>query len=333
MIPRPRLASVFVALLMLGNTGCLIFERQTMVIAFPKNGNEVRALFLYEGIRVGDDKPQDLENAKRQLGALANDNQLFYAGHWMMPIQLENIVAKAPESDRAKATRLFLKAHFKTHGEAFYLDKAGRLCLVQSVTIADAPKMLSEINGMISSDVNAMTTQVLAGAQKPDPLMDEETIKLLHKASSQRNFDWIKAEPGRISATIPVSPAAAANFKRQMFHLKDIAALRKQVEAGAAPMDEKKNDVRDLLQAVDFVATFLSDVPFSVDHRSAHVALALGVGDGQPIRIPGPFDEKVQRIGSQDEAIRAFARTLKVPFKEGATAEGVIEGFLKSVEK
>ena len=116
--------------------------------------------------------------------------------------------------------------------------------------------------------------------------MDEDTLKLLNKASSAKSYDWLKLEPGRFSLTVPMSPATAANVKRQLFMLKDIEAMRKQVEGAAVPEGAKKYDVRDSLMLLELVATFFSEVPFSVDHRHDHVTLAFGVGAGQPIRIP-----------------------------------------------
>jgi hypothetical protein len=328
----PRLAAVAVALLMLGNTGCLVFERQTLVFAFPKGGKEVRALFLYEGMRVGGDKPNDLASAHKQLGALAANDHFLYGGHFMIPIEIEKIDPKDTDSDQAKMFRLFLKANLKVRGEGFYLNKEGRLCFAQTVTITDAPRMLTELNAIISSEINTMTAQVLAGAQRRSEWMDDDTVKLLHKASSEKSYDWLKIEPGRISFTMPMSPAVAANLKRDLFRVKDIQALRKQVEGTVPPNSGKRFDVRDSLLALELVATFFSEVPFSVDHRHDRVILAVGVGDGQPIRIPAPFDESVPKKGAQDEELIKFARTLKVPFKEGMTAESAVADFLKAVK-
>jgi hypothetical protein len=41
----------------------------------------------------------------------------------------------------------------------------------------------------------------------------------------------------------------------------------------------------------------------------------------------------VAEKGAQDEELTKFARTLKVPFREGVTAEDVIAEFLRSAEK
>jgi hypothetical protein len=248
----------------------------------------------------------------------------------MIPIALEKIEPKENESEQQRAFRLFLKANLKVRGEGFYLNKEGRLCFVQSVTVLDAPRMLSEANAIISSEINKMTTQVLAGTQRPAEWMDDDTVKLLHKASSEKSYEWLKIEPGRISFTMPMSPAGAANVKRDLFRVKDIQALRKQVEG--LPHPGRQFDVRDSLLALELVATFFSEVPFSVDQRHDRVVLAVGVGDGQPIRIPAPFDESVPKKGAQDEELIKFARTLKVPFKEGMTAEGAVADFLKAVK-
>ena len=39
-----------VVALAFGLTGCLDFERQTIVLAFPPDSKEVRCLLLYEGL-------------------------------------------------------------------------------------------------------------------------------------------------------------------------------------------------------------------------------------------------------------------------------------------
>ena len=158
-----RLAGVTVALLLLANTGCVVYERQTLVFAFPKGSKEVRALFVYEGMRVGDSGDKKLENAQKQLAALAADDSFFYLGHWMIPIEIEKIKPVENESEEAKTFRRFLKANLKVRAAAAYVNKEGRLCLVQAVTIVDPPKMFAELNAMISQDVNKNTADMLAG--------------------------------------------------------------------------------------------------------------------------------------------------------------------------
>src|SRR5262249_45279498 len=83
-----RFGLVAVALLTLGNTGCVVFEKQTMVVSFPKGSKEARVLMVYEGVRVGGTEPKDLENARKQLTALTQ-NKYFYGGHYMFPVELE----------------------------------------------------------------------------------------------------------------------------------------------------------------------------------------------------------------------------------------------------
>jgi hypothetical protein len=283
-------------------------------------------------MRAGGDTPRDLQTAEKQLTALSDNDRLFYGGYYLIPAELEKLDPKETESEKAKAVRMFMRSHIKTRGEAFFLNGDGRLCFVQALTITDVPAMIAELNAMISSEVNDGTAAVLAGTVKPEAWMDPETIKLLHKASSKKSFDWVKLEPGRVTFTVPMSPAGAANFKRQLFQLKDIQALRKQVDGLPSP-DGRKYDVRESLLALELVATFFADLPLSVDQRPDHMAFAVGVGAGQPLRVAAPLDESVKKKGAQDEELIKLARTLKVPFREGMTADGAIAAFLKTVDR
>jgi hypothetical protein len=329
---RRRLAGVLVALFLLTSTGCVAFEKQTIVVAFPKGGKELRALLVYERVCVQGKTPEDMEVARKELTALAANDHLFYGGHPLLRFELEKIDPKDNESDQKKELRLFLKQYVRTRGEAFYVGKEGRLCFVQSLTIADAPKMLTELNERLSSHINTATAQMLSDAEKRPEWMDLETANLLHKASSEKSYAWLKLEPGRLSLTLPVSPEGATRVKRELFLLRDIEGLRKQLQ-GQAPKGAPHYGVNESVQFLELVATFFSDVPFSVDHRHDRVTFSVGVGDGRPIRIPVPADPRVVENGGQDEELTKFARKLTVPFREGVTAEDVIAEFLRSAEK
>ena len=83
----PRLATLLLPLLLLGNTGCLVFDHQTTVIAFPPDSQEVRCLMVYEGLHVEGAKAEDLSKAKEQLARLAESGQEFYlAPSWLIHV-------------------------------------------------------------------------------------------------------------------------------------------------------------------------------------------------------------------------------------------------------
>jgi hypothetical protein len=63
--------------------GCLDFEKQTMVLVFPKEGDEIRGLFVYHGLQVGGGigrlGKNHLSQAKADLARLAG-GKTFYVG-------------------------------------------------------------------------------------------------------------------------------------------------------------------------------------------------------------------------------------------------------------
>jgi len=159
-------------------------------------------------------------------------------------------------------------------------------------------------------------------------------VKLLNKASNDKDCAWVKIEPGRINVMVPMTPAAATKAKQQLFRLKDLQDWRKEAEAKAGnPALKRKFSETDSIRAVELVATLFSDVPISVDQRHDHITIGVGVGNGEPIRIPCPDTGEATKEGAQDEALIQFAKTLKVAFKEGTDTESILAEFLKSAAK
>jgi hypothetical protein len=327
-----RFGLVAVALLMLGNTGCVVYEKQTVVVA-PMKGKELRVLLVYEGVRVSGPEKKDLDVAKEQLAGLA-ENKLFYGGHYMAPLEIEPFLTQRErDSEDVMALRAMFKKHARLEAREFWLNKEGRLCFSQTITVPDAPALLADANAMISAKMKADTERRLARGPQP-PREDKESLNLLLKASSDKGFQWIKAEPGRISVTIPSSPAVTADAKRYFFDVYGLDEMRKEVELlSAAKNDADRASLRKELtkhvQMHKVISTFLSEAPLSLDHRKDRVIVSLGFGDGEPIRLVCPMDENPDIKPGQDAALIAHARKLKVPFKEGRDTEAVIADFLK----
>jgi hypothetical protein len=66
--------------------------------------------------------------------------------------------------------------------------------------------------------------------------------------------------------------------------------------------------------------------------RKDGVVISLGLGDGEPLVVVAPSGAAGEKRKLEEELI-AHARTLKAPFKEGVTAEGLIAEFLKEAAK
>src|ERR1700736_4180621 len=82
----PRL--VLLALLLLPSAGCLAFEKQTMIVAFPKDRDEVRFLMVYEGLCVAGEGKGNLTKAKEELAELVTTDKVFYLGSPILRIPL-----------------------------------------------------------------------------------------------------------------------------------------------------------------------------------------------------------------------------------------------------
>src|SRR5262249_10155669 len=129
-----------------GCTGCLQWEKETFVVVFPKDRNEVNALLVYEGLHVGGKDNKDLENAKNALRSLLADDKVFYLGHNMVPISLEE---SANASDYDKKCVAHLRKHLSISKGEVFIDKQGQLCATQVVTIRDPGGFVEGLNERI----------------------------------------------------------------------------------------------------------------------------------------------------------------------------------------
>jgi hypothetical protein len=81
------------------------------------------------------------------------------------------------------------------------------------------------------------------------------------------------------------------------------------------------------LKDFEALETFFAETPLSVDQRRDRITIAVGVGAGEPLRITSPYHS--QEPGNKAADLLAYARTLNVPFQEGATPEALIGAFMK----
>jgi hypothetical protein len=291
-----RVGFFLLPLLLVGNTGCLVFDHQTTVIAFPPDSREVRVLTICEGLHVQGDKDTDLTKAKEQLTSWATSGQEFYLGpSWIMHVSLKPDGGESPDAQAQKAT---LRKHLLIEKPTFFLNAAGKLCLYQAVTISDRDKFAAAMNDLIGCEVAREAAAALADPARRSEWIDEETLKLMEKAAGGP-FAWFDLEPGRISLSMPISPAAAIRLK------------------GLFPKE--------------IPPKFPIDLPWSFDHRRNRITVSLGYGDGEPIRYD--LDSEDQTTPQFEKELIDHARTVKAPFQKGVTREGLVEEFLKAQRK
>jgi hypothetical protein len=294
--PVTRLASllcvVLVAPLAFAITGCLDFERQTVIVAFPKDNKEVRCLFLYEGLHVGRPVEEaELNGAKEALAKLVNDEDSFYLFNNTSLVRQKGVNA----GDDAEKWTAFLQKRLTIRSGACFYDEPG-LCFYQIVTIKDAKNFVAEINPLIGKSMGSAAEWVLADERLLPQGWDAETMRLIKKAAGDTKYTWFQMEPGRVTFTIPATPAS-----------------RKQMRL----------EVRD--------SHLFNAEQLSFDEPQDRLTIAIGLGGGDTIRVAGRLDGQFGRYMRDrlyDRELHAAARKLKAYEKE-PTVEKVIADFLK----
>ena len=126
--------------------------------------------------------------------------------------------------------------------------------------------------------------------------LSEESLRRLEKAA-QSGFAWLELQPGQLRFTLPITAADAKRLKNEF----------------AASNDE-------------FTKALLKENSVTIGADDAGFHVTLGEGGGKPIRYTVPHPPSFPSFRKE---ITEYARTLKVPFKDGLTTEKVIAEFLK----
>jgi hypothetical protein len=323
------------ALLCHSGSGCLVFERQTMVYTFAPDGSEVRGLYVYEDLHVGggnDDK--SFKQAKEELESIMVANQRCYLAMPLLGISLAP--PKAGETRSAADTKALalLQKHLSLAAGSFYLDKGGKLCAWQTVTIRDSQKFVEGLNELISTGMKEMAAAELA---KTTRQIDGEMFRVLQN-SAGANHAWLKLEPGRLSFALPGTPKGFADLKRVALHdllVKELEQLASPPPA-AASKPLTRDDIRIRAKNLGSLVKFLSETPISIDQRADSMIFAVGEGQGRPLRLNFAADltepEPVEPRKYESELV-AHARSLKVRFSPNQTTEALIADFLKKTER
>jgi hypothetical protein len=300
---RLAVAALFVVL----SAGCFEFEKQTVYFVFPKDRDEVHALVVYEGLRVDKDNDMTLKDAKKQLADFTGEKQFAFLG-WPFIWSLD---PDAGDNDDVKRVKELLRKHVTIKNGAFYTRADGKLCGYQTLIVRDASKFVAGINGHISD-------AVIADKDKPWDSTDRASRELILKAARDKHA-WVKVEPGRISADVPMSPEMAKRWRRDALGVDAFADIFKALDTPAAP--------RPQLEQLKATLSFWADNPWSFDQRRDRVVISLGVGGGEPIRLDCPATPR--EATKYDAALADYAKTLPVKFREGVTVDSLVEEFAK----
>jgi hypothetical protein len=334
-VPVFRPVLVLAAAVVLCATGCLDFEKQTFIITFQPERDEINVLLLYEGLQVGGKQAQDLKNAEKAFKAVFAEGKGLYLGHPIAAVSLAPDKDKKPSEKEQKVYDLLTK-HLTVRKGTFFLDKNGSLCGSQEITIRQAKAFVRGINDMISAEVGSMADKALGDATKKQTgFYDEETLKLMRKAVKDKH-QWIHFEPGRISVTLVGSQKYFANVKHSLSDDLLLRDLRRMVgmphrpgQPAPRPVDpaELQKILRHKFKEAERFTEVASATPWSLDQRRHRATFSLGLGEGEPLHFFSPYVSTEQ--GNQAAALVAHAKTLGLEIKKDATAKSVIADFLR----
>jgi hypothetical protein len=332
-LSRPLLA-LFAGLVLL-STGCIDFEKQTIVIAFNPDRDEANALLVYEDINAGGDKEDDLKNAKNALKVLFDEEKGFVLAHPLVIIPLTPPEEKEKLSERDKKLRAHLIKHLTVKKGTFFVNKEGRLCGTQTITVREAKKFVEGLNDYISENVAEMADKALADRTK-GARPDEETLRMMQKATRDKHA-WFTFEPGQVKLTLVGSPKYLADAKRELANDLMLRELRralappqpKDPPPGAPPTDPaaERAKNRHRLRTMERWAELIATVPWSVEQKRDRLSLAIGLSDGGPLRLFSPY--ATETPGVKAEEMIAHAKKLGLSFQKDATVESVIADFLR----
>ena len=309
-------------------SGCLGFEKQTVVLFFPKDGSEIQALFIYEGLMVltrNDKKPEakDVNESVEDLEELIRGDAVIFGDRlFRAPLKLRP--NEKLDNDEQKIFDLF-KPNVAISKGQFIQGKDGKLTYCQPVTLRNPQKIAAGVNKLISDAVlnEPNATQGL----------DRETEELFKKSASDGHA-WIRFDKGRTSVTLPGNPAFFQKLRQSIFNaesvLKPILQNFDKLEKGDVDVKTAVDLLRRQANAVQGLLSALATTPISVDQRPASLTVALGYGDNEPFLVQSPLPLRPALHPDLDKDLKAQAQKMGVPVRTDVTIQDVVREFQRS---
>lgn len=153
---------LFFAALALTFTGCIEFERQTMVYEHDAGADTLRIHQVYHGIHGADDVTRLSDQERAQLASVMEGQRTFFFSNWIfelnVPLLRESLAGMgAPESnslkeaERRATTNLLalLVANARVENGKFFLNEKGQPCGTQRVTLRNVSQVIAAGNAVI----------------------------------------------------------------------------------------------------------------------------------------------------------------------------------------
>jgi hypothetical protein len=337
------------ALFALAGSGCLDMEKQTILVVFPKDGKEIKALFVYQGLKVAGSKqngkmnPADVEHAKDDLAQLVRGETFYLA-----PSPLLRIYLKPGKYDKPKAWDVEAMKALNKHivlGKGVFVTGKEGLSFCQPLTVRDPEPFLAWINKIIGEEI---LDEIKAPAEKKpkrppkrgregrfDPLRNKEAVKLVEQAIKD-GYRFVRLEPGRISFNFPGNPKIFTTLKRDFIEdlvagLRDEMELMLEKSGGKDKLDvaKLKEEFAKWEKDAKSDLKMIADTPWSIEQRLDRISLVLGWGDNHPFRLALDFSGKEKRPPDNKDLI-TFARTLGSPVRKDVRIEDLLDTFQRT---
>jgi hypothetical protein len=224
-------------------SGCIEFEKQTLVFRHYPETNTLVIWQHYEGIH-GEDNEHDLSKKEReQLHSVVNGQRTFFFGNWIteynaeyagqaiteLEAELKNDIkpkAKADDARQLLALAELVKKSVTITNGPFYLNQQNRLSATQHVIINNVGRIIRKTNIALQASI-LRGDEPFGGFEEGDP-----NVEMLEKsAHAKMNYLTLKGQQLRFQW-----PLTRRNFRE--LEANDMNPFRK-----AGVTFEHKNDL------------------------------------------------------------------------------------------
>src|SRR5262245_10317777 len=187
------------------SSGCLDFQKQTIVAVFHPDKDEITALVVYEGFQVrGGNSDTLITSVAEDFDRLARGDEFGfgYSTAWFR--FLPDLIGWLPEDEKIEVDWEAFGKQFTIHKGTFFLNQAGALCGTQIVSIREVSKVVEKANSLLNVAI-AAKIKWERGKTIRTGSIDDETLKRWEDAVKNKHR-WVRIDSGRITVTLPGSP-------------------------------------------------------------------------------------------------------------------------------
>ena len=328
---RSRLFLIALVVLALASSGCVEFEKETIVAVVDPENNGARILLVYEALHsdANQGNQSGLASDLAELDQLFKVRESFYCGHPLLRVDLQE--AKTPvfpkkSDDLNEKLRVLLCEHVSIRTAGFFVSRQGKLCGFQTLRVRHLRKFVRGLNEWMSELFAAQIKDARGDPKKFGREWDLKSMLAMEQAAKD-HFPWLRVEPGRISFTLLGSQDFLIRIKRDV-----LSPLVTQEPANdkTGPALPKAEEILKRNKDLERGLRLLSESALSLDHRRDRMTFSLGLGDGEPIRLAADYGVLGPR--PCDGRLLDHARKVSGDLRRNVDVETLITEFLHPAE-